>query len=154
MIRDENNLPELLKRIERVMNTSFEIGVLQDGEGGKKHSDDEPITVLHIANIHEFGHKPSGIPSRSFVRKTFDTKENDIGDEVEKAVMLYLEDKISYDSAMDMIGTKLVDFVKRTLVDLKTPPNHPLTIARKKSSNPLIDTGRLLDSIEYKVVGG
>ena len=43
--------------------------------------------------------------------------------------------------------------LQRQIVLLKEPPNAPATIALKGSSNPLLDTGVLLGSATYRVVG-
>ena len=43
--------------------------------------------------------------------------------------------------------------LQRQIVLLKEPPNAPSTIKAKGSSNPLLDTGVLLGSATYRVVG-
>ena len=37
------------------------------------------------------------------------------------------------------------------LDDLKNPETHPFTIARKGSTNPLVDSGNLVDSIKHSI---
>ena len=51
------------------------------------------------------------------------------------------------------LGEKVVADVQRKIVALKDPPNAPSTIAKKGSANPLIDTGRLRQSIDFEVRG-
>ena len=49
------------------------------------------------------------------------------------------------------LGELVKGEVQRRIAELKTPPNAPATIARKGSSNPLIDKGVLRASATYKV---
>ena len=55
---------------------------------------------------------------------------------------------------MNHLGLRIQRDVQRTIRNLSDPPNSPITIHNKKSSNPLIDTGRLRQSVTYKVVKG
>mgnify|MGYP000737125208 CR=1 FL=1 len=38
---------------------------------------------------------------------------------------------------------------RKKVIDIKQPPNHPVTIARKKSDNPLINTGQMVNSLTH-----
>jgi len=58
------------------------------------------------------------------------------------------------DELLNTLGVVAVAKVQKYMNDLKTPPNAPSTIAKKGSSNPLIDTGALKQSVTYKVSGG
>ena len=42
--------------------------------------------------------------------------------------------------------------VQQAIVQLKSPPNAQSTIDKKKSDNPLIDTGQLVSSIRWAYV--
>ena len=55
------------------------------------------------------------------------------------------------DKALEQIGVVAVGMVQKYMTDLKTPPNAPSTIKAKGSSNPLIDSGALRQSVTYKV---
>lgn len=60
----------------------------------------------------------------------------------------------SLDKAMNMVGVMATANAKQFMVDLKSPPNTAATIKAKGSSNPLIDTGQLMQSISYKTTSG
>lgn len=60
----------------------------------------------------------------------------------------------SADSALEKVGVVAVGKVKKYMTDLKTPPNAPSTIKKKGSSNPLIDSGAMRQSVDYNVGGG
>ncbi len=55
---------------------------------------------------------------------------------------------------MHKIGVIAVGKVKEYMTDLKTPPNTPGTIRRKKSDNPLIDEGHMRAAVDYKLETG
>lgn len=55
------------------------------------------------------------------------------------------------DHAMEIIGLVAVSKCQEYMTDLNEPPNAQSTIAKKGSSNPLIDTGALRNSVTYSV---
>ena len=61
------------------------------------------------------------------------------------------EGKIKMVVAADMIGAKAAAIMKRTIRDFDDPPNAPATIKKKKSSNPLVDTGLLMQSVTWEL---
>lgn len=177
IVKDNNNVPDLLKRIERLSNKAMQIGIFQDGDGGKVHDEDgeSDATILQIANVHEFGLKITvtdkmrnylhyigihlkpdtkdiNIPERSFIRKAFDEQQSNMGAVIDKLFTKYIDGQIDYDVCMDSIGEYLVGLVKLTIKNMDSPPNAQITIDRKGSSGVLVDTGKLIDSITYKVV--
>jgi len=162
-IKDNNRIPDLLKQLSGVKGKSIEAGVLEDGEQAM------------IAHVHEYGIRIavtpkmrgylSGvlgihlrrdtthivIPERSFIRSGWDQNEGEITKKVESLVANVLEFGIDGPTFMDMIGKEVEGKLKDQLVQVSDPPLHPATIERKGSSNPLVDTGSLNDSISYKV---
>lgn len=112
------------------------------GEAGKHEGTD--ITMAQLGAIHEFG-TPT-IPERPFLVPGVKAAESDIT----KAVIKFLP-KDGMDRTLGLVGQIAQNSVQKYMRDLKTPPNAPSTIAAKKSSNPLIDTGALIGSISYEV---
>lgn len=55
------------------------------------------------------------------------------------------------DMVLERVGIVAVGNVQQYMTDLKTPPNAPSTIAKKGSSNPLIDSGAMRASVTYSV---
>ena len=55
--------------------------------------------------------------------------------------------------ALEEIGMGLVSYTQKRIERGNFPPNAPLTSAYKKGGKPLIDTGRLLSSITYRISG-
>jgi len=48
-------------------------------------------------------------------------------------------------------GMTAQEAIREAIIELDTPPNAPATIEAKGSSNPLIDTGRMKDSVTWVV---
>jgi len=51
--------------------------------------------------------------------------------------------------ALSEVGEWMTAKTKAKIRGLKSPPNAASTIKRKKSSNPLIDTGQMINSIQH-----
>lgn len=159
-----NRIPDLVRELNYLATHKVHIGVFADTEreGGA------PMLVIAAAN--EFGAKipkrqarfedlddenPEGwviIPERSYLRAWFDENVDVLQATMERLIGQVVEGKISGRAALETIGGYVVTHVQAYMVDLKTPPNAPSTIRRKGSSNPLIDTGQLKDSITWRVV--
>lgn len=142
VIRDDNNVPELLRRMEMISNKGIQVGILGDADG----------ELLLYASVHEFGAPSINVPERSFIRSTFDDKESEIEKVVEDMLVSYVEGDIDFDSCMDAIGEYLVGLIQTTIRDMASPPLLQATIDAKGSSGVLVDSGLMLDSIDYKVV--
>ena len=44
--------------------------------------------------------------------------------------------------------------MKEAIIDLRQPPNAPATIKKKRSSNPLIDSGIMKNSVKWRIKWG
>lgn len=110
-----------------------------------KYPDGTP--VAQVAEWNEFG--TSSIPPRPFMRDAvIDGKKRWI-EYLARQVEAYEDVHLAFGRLGELVRN---DIVKS--INLHTePPNSPVTIARKKSSHPLIDTGFLKSSITYKVEG-
>ncbi len=159
-----NRIPDLVRELNYLATHQVHIGIFADAE----RNDNVPMLVIAAAN--EFGAKipkrqarfedlddenPEKwiiIPERSYLRAWFDENVDVLQATMERLIGQVVEGKISGRAALETIGGYVVTHVQAYMVDLKTPPNAPSTIRRKGSSNPLIDTGQLKDSITWKVV--
>lgn len=54
-------------------------------------------------------------------------------------------------TALERVGVVAASKVQLFMTQLKSPPNAPSTIKKKGSSNPLIDSGALRQSVTFKV---
>ena len=60
--------------------------------------------------------------------------------------------KFSTNTAMKVMGMKVQADVQQAITVLSSPANAPSTIAKKGSSNPLIDTGHMRQSVSHRLV--
>lgn len=161
----KDNMPKLMKILKEVGSKSIKIGIFG--------ADDSHI--LMIARVQEFGCDITitekmrwwlhfnglyvkdttteiHIPERSFIRKTYDEKKGKIDTIVKDSLNELITFKIDINTFYDRIGTYLVGLTQETLTEVDSPPNHPFTLRRKApKDNPLIDSGRLRESITFKV---
>lgn len=146
-----------LNRIIRTLNKDLDgvvvkVGVqakdkaVRRGKGGSIRNTDQPLAV--IAAIHEFG--LGDMPQRSFLRSAYDENLPMI-DKMIQRVANGAVFGLGTNAALNQLGNVVQGMVQRKIVDGPFVPNSPATIKRKKSSNPLIDTGHLRQSIRYVI---
>lgn len=62
-----------------------------------------------------------------------------------------LKGETSLRTVLSKLGIAAEGDIRDEIDALSSPPNSPVTIALKGSSNPLIDTGAMIDNVRYKV---
>jgi regulation of enolase protein 1 (concanavalin A-like superfamily) len=92
------------------------------------------------------------IPERSFVRSTFDEKNNDWVDFVKEQIQQIVNLKITAKTLYDRLGALIAADIQDKITTLKSPANAKITIDNKSSSNPLVDTGGLRARVTWRVV--
>lgn len=157
----KNQFPDMQASIAELNGTKINVGCLE-GEhawlasiheyGCKIPVTDKMRAFLHYQGIHL---KPSTtmiiIPERAFLRGGFDEYAEDVIDSAEPLMADVIGGTMSVDQLSELIGLMLSSKIKEFAVDLKSPPNSSMTIERKGSSNPLVDTGDMIGSITYEV---
>lgn len=96
--------------------------------------------------------KEVNIPERSFLRSTFDEKLNEWMEYVNMLIGKLIKGNETADSIAEKVGARIQRDIQRKIRETSEPENAAATIARKGANNPLIDTGRLRQSVTYKVV--
>ena len=127
--------------------TVVEVGFLTKS-GTHKNSD---MTVASIAAIHEMGSADGTIPERSFMRSTMDEKNEEIENLTKKLADQVLFKNLSARKALGTLGAFIQKAFKQKINDGVEPPLKTATIRRKGSSKALVDTGQLINSIDYEV---
>lgn len=150
IVHDENNVPEFKEMLRELSSKEIKIGILGEGKGSGDHTEGEDATILEVAHFNEYGTK--NMPERSFIRASFDDNQEDYAGKGEKLLRQVIAMETKPKSMYKALGEHIVGKTQEFLTELTDPPNSPITIALKGSSNPLIDTGQLRDSIEHKVV--
>lgn len=90
---------------------------------------------------------PAPIPPRPWLIPGVQSGKQDIVDTIAHGIT----NDLPLEQVLEQVGAFAAGAVQQYMTDLQQPPNSAYTIAQKGSSNPLIDTGSLLQSITYKV---
>jgi phage gpG-like protein len=109
-----------------------EVRFLKPGEG---------YMQLGVTGPHKIN-----IPARPWLNPGVNAGNADYLKIIEKSIT----EGVHLTDALDTIGLVAVGHAQKYMTELKTPPNAPSTIKKKKSSNPLIDSGALRQSVTYK----
>lgn len=121
------------------------------GEEGLSNRD---ITVGEVGVVNEFGSADKRIPERSFIRSTTDDERRRVNAMIARLKIPVLVGLLSTRKALSIVGVYMKGRIQNKIATLQTPSNAPSTIARKGSSNPLIDKGQLRQKIDWKVQDG
>lgn len=105
---------------------------------------DGEVTVAEIANAAEFG---LGQPQRSWLRAWFDENRSEIEAMLAKQLRIALAENKGFDWAANRVALWLQADIQKRIRNGIAPENHPLTIEKKGSSTPLIDTGIFRSSV-------
>ncbi len=88
------------------------------------------------------------IPERSFMRTAHDENAEKILKKVERLIPAVIDGKKSIDDLLDMYGQEMRGAIQKRMKE--TEPNSSITANNKGSSTPLVDTGGLLESIDWR----
>ena len=118
-------------------------------QGSSSYPDGTPVVL--VGAVNEFGSADGNIPERSFLRSTVIREKNNFikfwRSEHAREILLGEE---SAAQVLGLLGQMAEGEVKRTITVLSEPANKESTIKQKGSSNPLIDTGLMRQSISYE----
>lgn len=132
------------KDMAKELLKSFDNFELQAGVFNAKYADG--TEVKDVSNWQEYG--TANIPARPFFRPVVENSVDKWGRLYTQMVLKTKDPEL----AMEQLGEVMKgDFIEK-IMSIQTPPLSPKTIARKKSSKPLIETGLMRDSCDYKVI--
>lgn len=136
------------KRFQEAMRAlqDFQVRIgFQRGEATEKDGTD----ICDIAAWNELG--TENIPSRPFLRNSVDNHIKEIGNFLEDMLVKILEGA-SAEYVLEQTGLFQKDLIQKEITEGSYEPNAPSTVKRKGSSKPLIDTGRMRQSVNYQIV--
>lgn len=155
-----NKLPELEMSLKGLKNKKVKVGALKGNHAWLAGIHEYGVRIKVTPKMRAFLHyqglhlKDSTteivIPERSFLRTGHDENADRIIKQTERALGQVVAGEMSVDDMLDLYGQQMATAIKTYIRDISTPPNHPYTIEQKGSSNPLVDTGNLISSIDWK----
>ena len=136
------------KKLQRLLREAGKGGVSGVKVGffsTAKYQDGTPVAA--VAAWNEFGTK--NIPERPFFRNALAESERSVG----RILQAGLDTKkmVVGEQLAGRVGAHVQGKIRDSITALKEPPNAPETVRRKGSSNPLLDTGTLRNSVAWEV---
>lgn len=137
---------DLAKHFKKLEQDAIAVGIHEDAG---KHKKSDGYTVAQIGAINEYGSDGERIPERSFIRSTLGENQKTYKKHLIKALRRIMSGATGR-QFMGRLGQLVQNDIQNKIVSLRTPPNAESTIAKKKTTNPLVDTGQLVNSIKWK----
>jgi len=145
------NTTAYLKNLEKAKSGYIAVGLPSEEVGGTVYDDGQ--TVVQVGAQHEFG---AGVLRRSFLRTPFAVKKADMDKAIAQQFKDVFERGKKAETALGLIGTVAVNISKGAFTTRgygEWPDISQATKDAKGSSQILIDTGTLRNSITYVVRG-
>ena len=114
---------------------------------------DRGMPVTNIAALNEFGARRGdggAIPERPFMRKANATMRDDLVKVVKERVNPATH--VVDGATAARVGVTMVDHIQKSIVETSSPENAPITRARKGDDNPLVDSGKMHDAVDYEII--
>lgn len=144
----DKGFDRIMKDLSRIDKAGITVGIHQE-----VGSYEDGPTVAYVASIQEYGTEDGRIPERPFLSTTFDDNMEQWREYGRDIVKDVIAGRRTLRTGMKRLGSIQMMEVRKTITKMKTPPNAPSTIARKGSNNPLIDTRKLRNGINYEIYG-
>jgi hypothetical protein len=115
-------------------------------QNGATYPDGTPVAM--VAAVQDFGSASRGIPPRPFMRSAVAEHKKEWPRTLAK---LLRDEKMDTRRALGVLGEEIAGQIRQSIVDTNEPPLAPATIRAKGFAKPLVDTGRMLNSVTYDV---
>lgn len=151
-----NKLKQSLARLSRSQNT-VDVGLFGQGtvkETSKSKKKNDKVTAPELVIIgatHEFGSPQNNIPERSYLRATLQEHKDEVTALFSQTLPELLLKSQDPKKFLDKVGVWFTGLVQKKIVTGPFKKLKQKTIDAKGSSKPLIDTGRMRQSITYRV---
>ena len=179
VVDNDKGWKRLLAVVEALKGGSYaKVGVLADEAKGGLHVPGGKLTVAEIAAVMEYGTQDGKIPARPFLRMTFDEQAGEHTRVAKLLILKIIDGNMPVGQALGLLGAKLAAEVKKRVTSGSEIPPHnaPSVVARKEKRGAwnakgkaqrapaaggggfgvrtLVDTGRMIGAVTWKVVMG
>jgi hypothetical protein len=163
---DDRVWRKLLAEVHGLAQMHVRVGVLSSRGGDETQEDEngEPITMTELAAIAEFGTVDETIPPRRMIRGTFEEAVDELAATCGKLAKAVVTNGMDPRIAYGLLGQWGKARVRRYVTEKHVRPlDLPSTVVAKnrRAGKPadaefttLVDTGRLLNAVDYEVVEG
>ena len=163
VVKDRRKLDEIMAKAARLSRKEVAVGWLAPsqqhrrfGAGGQIVTDTRN-TVVDVAAQHEFGDVARNLPRRPVLGTAVDMYRRDLGAKIASSAKAFIEGPLSEDALLTKLGAFWKERVQRTFTDTNgwaplTPKYAARRLRHTPHTLPLLDTGHLRESVEYRVV--
>ncbi len=123
-------------------SATLKVGFLE----GATYPNGTPVAM--VAAIQEFGAPARGIPPRPFFRNMIAEKSPEWGTQLGT---LLIASNYDAKKSLKLMGAGIKGQLQQSIIDTNSPPLAPATVAKKGNSKALVDTGHMLNSVDYEV---
>jgi len=147
---DKSAWKRMKKDLLKAAAQEVQVGIVEPTNYG---SDNDNLSVAQVWQWQEEGLPAQNIPTRPAIRVGFmaPIKKGSYDKLFAESMQRIAEGKSTFKQEYTKIGAKAQADLKKAVADWHTPRNAPLTVELKGFDNPLIDSGLLYDSIDFKV---
>ncbi len=100
-----------------------------------------------VTEVAKKNNEGIGVPERPFMIPAGNKAANKIINITVKSIAGGMDEQ----QALSKAAIMFKNAIQKEITNLKEPPNSPYTIAKKGSSNPLIDSGDMRKSVKWKL---
>lgn len=120
----------------------------------------EGITLAQIAQWVDEGHINGGIgegtytPPRPFLSQALGvalSQNKWLGNRVKSAMIKVFSGRLKWTAFFNELGPDLVRLTQRVMQEFNDPRNSDFTIALKVFDNPTIETGQLMQTVDWRI---
>lgn len=143
---NRKELGKLKRRVQGLHNAHVDIGFF----GGKPHptNEEEGLTIAEVAAINEFG---LGVPERAFMRLTMFEHKQKVRNDLARGITKLFHGQMTSHRLLKELGRRMRDQMRLEIALFDTPPNSPETIEKKGFNAPLVETGSMLEDVDFRV---
>lgn len=137
----------LVKRLEELAQRLGDGGTLRVGFlEGATYPDGTPVAL--VAAVNEFGRPDRNQPPRPFFRAMISEKQKDWPRALGAVAK---NNDYDIDKTLGQMGEGIKGQLQESIRQLDSPALSPVTVARKGFAKPLVDTGHMMNSVDYEV---
>lgn len=147
---DKSGWNKLKKELLKGSDLEVKVGIVEPTNYG---SDNDNLSVAQVWQWQEEGVPAQNIPTRPAIRVGFmaPIKKGSYDKMFAESMQRIASGKSTFKQEYTRIGVQAKADLKKAVADWDTPRNAPYTIELKGFDNPLIDSGLLYESIDFKV---
>lgn len=138
----DHGFDNIIRQALKLDGKGVKVGIRR-GKGSHDGTD-----MLDIAVYNHFG--TATIPARPFVSDCAEKNAGQIKEAQKRLVYRVYQGGLSADGALAQLGAWYVNVQKGHILHGGWTPNAPATVKRKGSNRPLVDTGQLVNTVDWE----